>query len=281
MTQNTMIYGIMETDAAEALMASAKREMGLDLRIEAKGEIAAVMGRPRLPSRLRRRKYRQAVQAAHYHRILERMMEEGAVLPAPMRHKDLTKRDLHGLLARHRTALRQLLAAVDDKVEMRISIKWDAGRFVHRALCAHEPENASAKTGLHPRTVAGLQDEILSESSRLKHALLEQLRPYIVDRLVEMQGALDDVLTARLLVKKSAEQFIYDILTHEDMGARGMHAQFQGPLPPLSFVDLKPLFEEASLLDAASPARQPQPRQPQPRQSKRRPVITPQPTLAA
>lgn len=238
------IYGIMERKGAEALLAGISGEPGFNLKIEAKGTVAAVLGSPtrrRLPQRKKRLKQAQQTQ---YVQILERMMEEGAVLPAPLCQPALSKRAVHFFLGRHADELCDMLATLGGKIEIGVTVKWDIGQFVLGALARRTPEEPLAEAGFQPRKVCGIQSEILLEQLKLKQTLLDQLTPHIVDRLVEKTSSLDGVLRARFLVEPSQEHAIYRILTGPEMAANGLRAHFHGPLPPHSFVDLKPLLAE-------------------------------------
>jgi hypothetical protein len=220
---------------------------GIDgpVRTVVEGELAALVSDvapDRTPGR------REDVEA--HRRVLELAIERGTTVP--MRFGVVMGDDgavRERLLARHAAELRELLAALDGRVQMTVKAFYADDALLRDAL-AGNPDLARRSVELAGTAEPGAQaervrvGELVAEAvdarrAEVEAALLQELSPLADDLQVEPPSGERGALNAQLLIRSDRRAALDEKVHQLGEALSGLLGfRYVGPLPPYSFADM-------------------------------------------
>jgi hypothetical protein len=240
---NLYVYGVIPAaDAAEWPSAAGVDGVSTSVLAFDGGELAAVVSSlppDRTPGR------REDFEA--HRRVLSTATERGTVVPMRfgmvMDSEDVVR---ERLLRRHGDELADLLRTLDGRVQMTVRAFYAEDALL-QAVMAADPEIVRRSAALEGRSeIESRADRIAlgelvaaavdDRRARDEDALVDQLRPLVVDIRLDAPGSDRVALNAQLLVDRERRPALDETVQHLGTALDGYIAlRYIGPLPPYSF----------------------------------------------
>lgn len=172
-----------------------------------------------------------------HERVLERVMTEHALLPMRFCTVAPSAEEVRGLLRVRHRQFRQLLSALDNKVELGLKALWkDMGQVMSHSVESVPPfPDPSADAEARHRQWQALE----ARRAHARELLLGTLRPLAADMCLNRTYGDDMVFNAAFLVDRSRErEFDTRVGQLSDRYRDTISFKYVGPAPPHSFVNM-------------------------------------------
>lgn len=208
----------------------------------------------------------QATMLAH-ERVLEKVMADHTLLPVRFYTIAPNAEEVRSLLRTQHGSFKQLLRALDNKMELGLKALWRDMSPVFAAILETGPQQlytaefaeraekervgsfsaSSAVNDYRAEASQRLRLDLDQERAKTGERLMAPLRPLAVDLRLNRTYGDDMIVNAAFLVDRSRERE-FDLRLGE-LEARYAHAidfKYVGPVPPFSFVNIVIREEAAS-----------------------------------
>ncbi|MBI2462501.1 MAG: GvpL/GvpF family gas vesicle protein [Candidatus Rokubacteria bacterium] len=185
-----------------------------------------------------------------HERVLERVMEEHAVLPVRFGTVAANAEEIRWILERGYRELKHLLRDMDGKVELGVKALWRDMDHIFREVAEENEEIRRLRAGIagrpsrltHVQRIAigqMVQAALEAKKEREGEELLRDLRRLAVDHRVHRTIGDRMLLNAVFLVDRDREGEFDDLMERlEHRHRERLKFVYVGPAPPYNFVDL-------------------------------------------
>ncbi len=239
----TYLYGVIEGTGAPALGLP-----GMDgaspVRLVAEDGLGAIVSQYTGPAFQALSKEKLVRCLFDHQRVLEHVMQHGAVLPVKIGTLLESPGEVQGLLAQGHRQLHTALAFVRDKIELEVAATWEINRVLQEVAAEEEVTRAKETIAQKGQDTIGARLQL----GQLVKGRLDRRRDGYRDRMMGLLkplavDAAANALISDAMVMNTAFLVQRDQQGDFDAGVRQLDQLFQGelafrvigPLPPYSF----------------------------------------------
>jgi hypothetical protein len=185
-----------------------------------------------------------------HEKVIEEVMKEYTVLPVRFSTVAEGVEDIRRLLAKSSQGLKNLLRAMDNKVEMGLKVLWRDMDRIFKEIVVADKEIADLNEKLRKKTSPVSLEEKVALGEAVKHALeakkeaeaqriVRVLRPKCTDSRLNETIVDRMLLNGAFLIDRIVEREFDDLVNGlEEKHKDRFQFKFVGPSPPFNFVNL-------------------------------------------